>query len=258
MRLDVYLAENGFAKSRTRAQELINGGFVTVNGKAATKASLAIEAGDDVSVTGETHPFVSRGGMKLEGALSAFQIDVSGLTAVDIGASSGGFTDCLLRRGAKKVYAVDSGSDQLDPSLVADSRVINIEHFNARELSSEHLGELCDIAVCDLSFISQTYILPILPLTLKSGGIYVGLIKPQFECGPSAIGKHGIVTDKRHHKSAIDRVITCLKDNSLTPVKLAVSPIEGGDGNREFLIYAVYGEAKCEINEKTVNEVVAG
>lgn len=258
MRLDVYLAENGFAKSRTRAQELINGGYVFVNGKLASKPSYAVEANDNVSVTGEPHPFVSRGGLKLEGAIKAFGIDVSGFTAVDIGASSGGFTDCLLRHGAKKVYAVDSGSDQLDPKLAADPRVVNIEHFNARELSSRETGGLCDVAVCDLSFISQTYIIPRLPLVLKSGGIYVGLIKPQFECGPSALGKHGIVKDKKYHKLAIQRVTECLRENGLVPARLVLSPIEGGDGNREFIVYAVFGESSCEINEKTINEVVAG
>ncbi len=254
MRLDVYLSSNGLAKSRTRAAEMIDEALVSVNGKVQTKASFPVDEGDTVTVAGDVHPYVSRGGLKLQGALDAFEYDPAGKTAVDIGASTGGFTDCLLRRGAKHVYCIDSGSDQLDASLASDSRVTNIEHFNARELSEKTTGERCDVAVCDISFISETYIIPRLPLILKDGGVYIGLIKPQFECGASALGKGGIVKDKRQHKAAILRVLDCLKENNMTPIRLAVSPIEGGDGNREFLVMAVLGTGEG-ITETTVNEV---
>lgn len=243
MRLDVYLSENALAKSRSKARELIDAGLVTVGGLAVTKASYEVSDGDDVAVIGEVHPFVSRGGMKLDGALRDFGIDVRGMTAVDIGASSGGFTDCLLRRGAKKVYAVDSGTGQLDISLIADSRVVNIEKTNARSLDEAMLGERCDIAVADLSFISQTYIIPRLPLVLKDGGTYVGLVKPQFECGRDAIGKNGIVKEKKHHLAAIEKVVASLEENGLGTVGIVRSDITGGDGNREFLVYGVLGRS---------------
>jgi 23S rRNA (cytidine1920-2'-O)/16S rRNA (cytidine1409-2'-O)-methyltransferase len=174
--------------------------------------------------------------MKLDGALSAFHIDVTGMICADIGASTGGFTDCLLKRGASHVYAVDSGAGQLDPTLCADSRVTNIEHFNARNLTLDTFGRLCDIAVADLSFISQTYILQNVRDILRPGGMYVGLIKPQFECGRSALDRHGIVKSRTHHKAAITRVLDCAVLCGLVPRAVIPSPITGGDGNREFLI----------------------
>ena len=169
MRLDTYLVTAALAQSRTRAKELICQGFVTVEGKVISKPSFEVTDGTDVQITGQIHPFVGRGGMKLDGALTAFHIEVEGKICADIGASTGGFTDCLLRRGAAHVYAVDSGVDQLDPTLREDSRVTNIEHFNARNLTPETLGCLCDLAVADLSFISQTYILPNVRDVLRTG-----------------------------------------------------------------------------------------
>lgn len=248
MRLDTYLTEKGLAPSRTRAKELITNGFVTVDGKVVDKPAynVAEDAAPDVCVTGQLHPFVGRGGVKLEGALSAFRIDVTGMICADIGASTGGFTDCLLRRGAAHVFAVDSGAGQLDPALCADSRVTNIEHFNARNLSVDTLGQLCDIAVADLSFISQTYILPNVRDILRPGGLYVGLIKPQFECGRNALDRHGIVKSRAHHKAAITRVLDCAVLCGLSPRAVIPSPIEGGDGNREFLMWCVKAEGKDE------------
>lgn len=236
MRLDAHLAACGLARSRTHAQRLIEGGFVTVNGKTVSKASFSVSEGAQVLVTGEPYPFVGRGGLKLEGALTGFGVDVCGMTAVDVGASTGGFTDCLLRHGAEKVFAVDSGSGQLAESLRADPRVVNIERFNARELSPAVLGALCDIAVADLSFISQTYVHANVASVLLPGGIYIGLIKPQFECGPDAPDHRGIVRDPAMHAAAIRRVAVSASENGLRPERLAVSPILGGDGNREFLI----------------------
>ena len=245
MRLDTYLVERGMVPSRTRAKELITNGFVTVDGKTVNKPAydVAEDISPDVCVTGQIHPFVGRGGMKLDGALTAFHIDVTGMICADIGASTGGFTDCLLRRGAAHVYAVDSGVGQLDPSLCGDSRVTNIEHFNARNLTPDTFGRLCDIAVADLSFISQTYILPNVRDILRPGGIYVGLIKPQFECGRSALDRHGIVKSRAHHKAAITRVLDSAILCGLVPQAVIPSPITGGDGNREFLMWCVKAEA---------------
>lgn len=255
MRLDVYLTENGLSKSRNKSRELIEAGLVRVGGVTVTKPSLNVSDTDRVEVVGEVYPFVGRGGIKLDGALSKFGIDVKGMTAVDIGASSGGFTDCLLKRGAMKVYAVDSGADQLDETLKNDVRVVNIEHCNARNLDIATLGEFCDIAVADLSFISSTYIIPRLPLVLKDTGIYVGLIKPQFECGREAIGKNGIVRNTRYHRAAIMRVIESLESNGFGVLGVVRSDITGGDGNKEFLVHAVLGRTSC-VTEKEIADIV--
>ena len=236
MRLDVFLFENGLAKSRSYAKSLIENGNVTVNGKIQKKPSLDVTDTDMVKVTAELYEYVSRGGVKLEGALQSFQVDVSGMVCVDIGASSGGFTDCLLQNGASRVYAIDSGSGQLAESLRKDSRVVNIENFNARNLCGDDLPELCDIAVTDVSFISQTLIIPAAVSVLDENGIYISLIKPQFECGRAGLGKGGIVKSKKVIFEAVKKVISCAADNGLYCKGLIRSPIKGGDGNTEFLM----------------------
>lgn len=239
MRLDVYLHTSGLAKSRNRASELIAGGFVTVDGKNITKASYQVEDTQKVVVTGAEHSFVGRGGMKLESALKYFRLDVTDLICADIGASTGGFTDCLLRHGAKHVYAVDSGHNQLDAALRMDERVTNIENCNARYLSRDVIPEPCSCAVADLSFISQTLVIPAVCDILTPNGLYVALIKPQFECGRDAVGKGGIVKNKKQHVAAIRRVLSCATENGLAPQMVMKSPIQGGDGNREFLFFAI-------------------
>lgn len=255
MRLDLYLAENGIAQSRTFAKTLITGGYVTVDAKPVTKASFDVTEGMAVEVTGVPYSFASRGGVKLEAALDFFNIDTTNAVCVDIGASSGGFTDCLLSRGASKVYAVDSGTDQLAQKLRADGRVVNIEGFNARALDADVLGEHVDIAVCDVSFISQTLILPAVKKVLKPNGIYVGLIKPQFECGREGLGKGGIVRDKKVVCSAVTRVIRCAAALELGVVGLIPSPIYGGDGNREFLMLCSMG-CLSTVSDDEINKVV--
>lgn len=255
MRLDVYLYSAGLAKSRSRAAELISGGFVTVGGKTVTKASFQVEESDAVAVTGEEHSFVGRGGMKLDAALEKFGLDVSGLICADIGASTGGFTDCLLRRGASHVYAIDSGHDQLDESLKSDARVTNIENCNARYLNREIIPEPCGCAVADLSFISQTLVIPAVKEILGENGIYVALIKPQFECGREAVGKGGIVKDIKQHVIAIRRVLACANENGLAPQKVMKSPIQGGDGNTEFLFCAVLGGIN-QVDENDIAQAV--
>lgn len=244
MRLDIYLFRNGLAKSRTRAGELISGEFVQVNGSIVKKASYDVSDEDEIVLLGEEHSFVGRGGMKLEEALKRFDIDVKDMICADIGASTGGFTDCLLKRGAAKVYAVDSGHGQLEESLREDERVINLEGINARFLSEEIIPEKCGIAVIDLSFISQTLVLPAVKNILSENAIVITLIKPQFECGRSALNKNGIVRDKKMHVSAIRTVIASATENGLMPKGLIKSPVKGGDGNTEFLLLAGnYGTA---------------
>lgn len=255
MRIDAYLAEKGLAKSRSFAKTLLCDGYVTVNGREVRKPSFEVTDSDDVCVTGKPYSYVSRGGLKLEGALEAFKVDVSGAVCVDIGASSGGFTDCLLKRGAVRVFAVDSGSDQLDPSLRCDERVVNIENFNARSLTAEDLREKCDIAVTDVSFISQTLIIPAVVNVLKDDGVFVSLIKPQFECGREGLGKGGIVKSRTVMADAVNKVIDCANKNGLSCIGLIRSPIQGGDGNTEFLMYC-RRNTEPSVDRKTVKEVV--
>lgn len=236
MRADLYLYKSGYTRSRQKAQELIEAGAVTVDGREITKSSLDIDETTEHSVKIiETCPYVGRGGMKLEEALRAFSVSPKGKTAADIGASTGGFTDCLLRHGAKKVYAIDAGYGQLVQSLKLDERVVSIEHFNARNLTLETIGEQCDLVVMDVSFISQTYILPGVAAILKTGGRFISLIKPQFEAGKSAIGKNGIVRNEAYRFLAVKRILHTAESLGLSCIGLIRSPIKGGDGNIEYL-----------------------
>lgn len=255
MRLDVYLAENGYAESRERAKRLIEAGAVLVDGKMACKASQAVSVEPTISVREER--FVSRGGEKLEAALRVFEIDVQGKTALDIGASTGGFTDCLLQHGAAHVVAVDAGTGQLHPRLAADARVRNIEKYNARELSVADVG-VAELVVMDVSFISQTYILPRVPAVLRDGGTLITLIKPQFEAGRAALNRKGLVRNPRDRVRAVRRVLLSAAEEGLCCVGLAPSPIRGGDGNEEYLACFRAGK-DCILNlefpvEKTVLE----
>lgn len=237
MRADVFLTLHGFTKSRTKAASLISEGKVFCGEKLVRKVSeeLSYEHLSVIRITCEDR-FVSRGGEKLDAALRAFSVDVTGFVVADIGASTGGFTDCLLQKGAAFVYAVDAGSGQLDASLASDTRVLNIEKCNARYSMKKMIPEEIDLAVSDVSFISQTLIVPNVPELLKQGGKYIALIKPQFECGPSALNKKGIVKDKKMHQYAIRKVVDAMLINGLSPLMLTSSPITGGDGNKEFLL----------------------
>ena len=262
MRADVFLATYGHAKSREAAKKIIEAGRVSIDGKSVTKPSFDLDDGAEhtVAVT-ESDEFVSRGGLKLEGALDAFGIDVGGWRAVDIGASTGGFTHCLLRRGASLVYAVDSGHGQLDVSLLKDARVINIEGFNARGLCSGDRGILpCDLdgAVMDVSFISQTYILPGIAGLLKDGGVLVSLIKPQFEAGRGAVGKGGIVKSPADRHFAVKRVLNCARDSGFGFAGLTTSPITGGDGNVEYLAAFRLGDGGEYPDDKYIQKIITG
>lgn len=240
MRVDVYLAAAGHTASRKKAQDLIDAGAVTIDGVLVKKSSAPIneEVPHEVVIE-QVFQYVSRGGMKLEAALDAFSVNVNRKKAVDVGASTGGFTDCLLQRGAKKVYAIDSGIGQLHESLRADSRVKCIEQFNARNLDQKITGGACDIAVTDVSFISQTYLIPQIASVLKDNGEFVSLIKPQFEAGKNALGKNGVVHSGAYRFLAVKRVLECAMANGLDCLGVIPSPIEGGDGNKEYLAYFI-------------------
>lgn len=236
MRIDVYITKNNLSESRTQARVLIEKGAVTVNGKVQTKQSFDVSEGDEVVVDNSAVcRYVSRGGLKLEGALDRFGVSPEGLVCVDIGASTGGFTDCLLQRGAKKVYAVDSGTAQLKDKLKNDERVTSIENKNARYLSVTDLGQVCSIAVMDVSFISQTKLYPAISEVLCDGGILISLIKPQFEAGRSAIGKGGIVSDVKTRQKAVSDVVETAAGYGFVCRGVIESPIRGGDGNVEYL-----------------------
>ncbi len=256
MRLDSYLAEKGFTKSRTKAAELISCGKVTVDGKVVTKPSFDIKENSSLDVTvNDDSPFVGRGGIKLEGAIEAFGISAEGKICADIGASTGGFTDCLLSHGAARVYAVDSGHGQLEKKLADDSRVVNLEGCNARYLDESVISEKCALAVCDLSFVSQTLVIPTLKKILSEGGELVTLVKPQFECGREALGKNGVVKDKKQHILALRKVVSCLRENGFAAVGLIKSPIKGGEGNMEFLIHARLGNGTEDcVDDKKIKE----
>ena len=235
-RLDQLLVDRGLAESREKAQALILAGWVLVDGQKADKAGRSIAADSRIEVI-ERSPFVSRGGFKLQAALDQFCIDVRDKVCVDIGASTGGFTDCLLQRGARRIYAIDVGKGQLDWKIRNDSRVLVRESVNARYLRPEDLPEKIDLAVCDVSFISATMILPPMSTVLREGGEMVILVKPQFEVGRGQVGKGGIVREPKLHQAACDRVVQAAQALGFT-TRLMESPIPGAEGNKEFLLHA--------------------
>lgn len=241
-RLDVALVTRGLAMSRERAQALILANQVTVNGKPSTKAGTPVDDDDEVQLKAPDHPWVSRGGLKLARALEVFHVDVTGLTALDIGASTGGFTDVLLHHGATRVVALDVGHNQIDWKLRTDPRVTVIEGANARYLNDPGLSplpadaQIFGIITIDVSFISLAHILPVVPAHLAPGGRVIALVKPQFEAGRDDVGKGGIVRDPEVHARVIDAVTRTAAEVGLQRVGLAPSPIEGAEGNREFLM----------------------
>ena len=249
MRLDVYLQSTGAARSRTRAREYIESGFVTVNGLPAKKASEDVSESDDIRVDIPTGEYVGRGAKKLECALDSFGVDPQGLRCIDIGASTGGFTEVLLRRGAVYVCAVDSGHGQLDPSLVGDRRVRNAEGINARYMTSAEVGEGYSLAVMDVSFISQTYIHPALFSLLSEEGVLVALVKPQFELDARSVGK-GVVTKPENRYKALVRVYESVLIYGFYVSDVILSPIKGGDGNTEYLYLVRRGEEDPSVREK--------
>lgn len=235
MRIDVALTKRGLAASREKAQSLISAGLVILNGNICKKPSMKVKETDELIVCGSDIPYVSRGGLKLEKALKVFGIDVNSKVAMDIGASTGGFTDVLLQNGARKVFAIDVGFGQLDPKIANDSRVVSMEHTNARALSSDMFDEHPEIAVMDVSFISIQLILPAAFEVLGNTGRMISLVKPQFEAGRSNIGKGGIVSKKSVHEEVLNALINFVPKYGWAVRALDYSPISGGDGNIEFL-----------------------
>lgn len=238
MRADLYIFTFGFAKSRQNAKVLIENGSVLVDGNKISKPSYDIDENTEHKIEIINKPlFVSRGGEKLDFALEKFNIDVKDLRCIDIGASTGGFTDCLLQRGAESIYAVDSGHSQLDPQINANEKVVSIEKYNAKFMQSEDFPHKFNIAVMDVSFISQTLIHKGIHSVLEENGILVSLIKPQFECGKSALNSHGIVKKPTYHVQALCKVIDNALISGFSCIDVVKSPIEGGSGNIEFLAY---------------------
>lgn len=252
MRLDVYLTQMGYTDSRERAKRLISAGAVSLDGRVVDKPAFDVIGDPEVAVIEEE--FVGRGGEKLKAALAYFSLDVQSARALDIGASTGGFTQCLLKNGASSVVALDAGCGQLHPSLRNDERVTNIEKYNARDLRECDVGRF-DLVVMDVSFISATYILPHFPEVMLPNARAVTLIKPQFEVGRAALNKKGLVKSQKDHIFAVSRVLSAAKAAGLVPIGLAPSPIKGGDGNMEYLAcFALTGESP--ITDASVTRVV--
>lgn len=244
-RLDQTLVEKGFFLSRAQAQAAIMAGLVYLNGQKSDKAGQLVRPEDQLEVKGKEHPYVGRGGLKLAKALDKFTVDPAGRIALDIGASTGGFTDCLLQRGAKKVYAVDVGYGQLAWKLRQDERVVVVERTNARHLTRDKLyngKDKADLAVIDVSFISLAKILPAVYDLLQTKAEVLALIKPQFEADRDQVGKGGIVRDQKVREAVIVKVKQAAVELGFSVAGLTDSPIAGADGNKEFLIYLRKGQ----------------
>lgn len=235
-RLDKLMVERGLCPSREKAQALIMAGQVVVGDHAVHKAGQQVTSDADIRIKGEQLPYVSRGGLKLRRALDEFGVDPVGLVCLDVGASTGGFTDCLLQAGASKVFAVDVGYGQLAWKLQQDPRVVSMEKTNIRTLSPEKLDEVPELAVIDASFISLSKVLPATIELVRPGGLIIALIKPQFEVGRGEVGKGGIVRDPAAHEKVIAAVRHSSEELGLAVRGVCDSPITGADGNREFLI----------------------
>ena len=245
-RLDLLLVSRGLAPTREKAQAMILAGLVEVNGRRAEKAGASTDSEAPIQVSGPLHPYVSRGGVKLAAALDAFGIDPSGLVCLDVGASTGGFTDCLIQRGARRVFAVDVGRGQLDAKLRNDSRIIVVEGVNARRLSREHVAEPIDLAVMDLSFISSRLVMPAVRRLLAPDARVVVLVKPQFEAGRNEVPRGGIVRSEEVQRRVVEEIARFGIELSLEVVGQIPSPILGARGNREFLLAFRHREPRSD------------
>ncbi|MBQ2791750.1 MAG: TlyA family RNA methyltransferase [Oscillospiraceae bacterium] len=258
-RLDLRLVQLGLVTGRDKAKAVIMAGTVYVNGQKADKAGFEVSEEDKIELRGETLRYVSRGGLKLEKAMESFPITIDGTVCMDIGASTGGFTDCMLQNGAKKVYAIDVGYGQLAWKLRTDDRVINLERTNFRHVTNEQVPDPVDFASVDVSFISLTLILPpALPL-LAEGGQMVCLIKPQFEAGKGLVGKKGVVKDPQIHKDVIVKVVDFAHQNGFSVLGLTYSPVKGPEGNIEYLVHLQKsGEPVCNVDREMIDSIVDG
>ncbi len=258
-RLDVELVDRGLVQSRERAKVVIMEGLVYVNGQKSDKAGTPVKEDDRIEVRGETLRYVSRGGKKLEKAMQVFPIVLEGCTCMDIGASTGGFTDCMLQNGAVKVYAVDVGYGQLAWSLRTDERVVNLERTNIRYITEEQVPQPVDFISVDVSFISLTLVLPVAHRLLKDGAQMVCLVKPQFEAGKDKVGKKGVVRDPQIHREVIRKVIDCAAELGFWVRGLDFSPIKGPEGNIEYLLFLQKPQQEALPPEETVaEEQIAG
>lgn len=261
-RLDVRLVQEGFSPSREKARATIMAGLVFIENERYDKPGVKVDLDLPITVKGQVHPYVSRGGLKLEKAIKAFSLDFSNAVVMDIGASTGGFTDCALQNGARLVYAIDVGYGQLDWSLRNNEQVVVMERTNFRHLKAEEWqGESIDFATIDVSFISLRIILPVLKDFLKPGGGVVALVKPQFEAGRTQVGKHGVVRDPAVHQQVVESIAGYSTTLGYAIEGLSFSPITGGEGNIEFLLYlqwrnepAGYSEEFAETIKNIVKE----
>ncbi len=252
-RLDVILVNKGLAESREKAKRTIMAGLVTVDGRVEDKPGSTFDPDSEIEVKGRECPYVSRGGLKLEKAIVEWGVDCSKKVCMDMGASTGGFTDCMLQHGASKVYAIDVGYGQLDYRLRTDERVINMEKTNIRYLDTSLIKEPIDLISIDVSFISLSHMFPVADQVLSNDGQVVCLVKPQFEAGRDQVGKGGIVRDASVHKEVINNVIGYAAENGLFPHELSHSPIKGTKGNIEYIL--LLSRKKCD-NNIDVSEVV--
>jgi 23S rRNA (cytidine1920-2'-O)/16S rRNA (cytidine1409-2'-O)-methyltransferase len=248
-RIDIHLVAQGYFDSREKARRAIMAGVVNVNGLRIDKPGTTISVGSQIHIASNPNPYVSRGGLKLHKALTVFELNVAGMTAIDIGASTGGFTDCLLKHGASKVYAVDVGYGQLDWNLRNDPRVVNLERTNIRYLDPSLLSDKVDIATIDTSFISVTKFISKLHEIAKDDALVVTLIKPQFEAGREHVGKKGVVRDPKIHRDVIRHVLTTFTSSDFLLTGLTYSPITGPEGNIEFLAVLKLGGSDSAASE---------
>ena len=236
-RLDILLTEKNFFDSRARAQAMIMAGKILVDGRKIDKSGTLVACDAEIRVLGEEMPFVSRGGLKLQKALDVFRINMSGKIAADVGASTGGFTDCMLQHGAAKVYAIDVGYGQLAWKLRSNVRVVNMERTNIRNVTREDFSDELDFASIDVAFISLEKVLPVVFDVLKPSGEVVALIKPQFEAGRENVGKHGVVRDKKIHAEVVERILNFAASIGFGVEGLTFSPVKGPEGNIEYLAH---------------------
>ena len=259
-RLDVIIFEKGLSKSRSNSKDLIKNGLVSVNGKVCQKPSFVVSNEDEIKVSESANLFVGRGGLKLSKAIDEFSVNLKNTVCLDIGASTGGFTDCMLKNGAKKVYAVDVGEGQLDKSLCIDERVINLEKTNIKDIPAGYFSDYIDFISIDVSFISLKQVLPKARELISDNGEIIALIKPQFEAGKKNLNKNGVVKDIKTHKAVLNDIVS-FSENYFSVCGLTFSPIARKDGNIEYLIYLKKGENSLvkdisDIVDKAFKEVI--
>lgn len=255
-RLDVALFERGFVDSREKGKAMIMAGLVYLNGKKETKAGAAVKSEDCIELRGEKMPYVSRGGYKLAKAIDEFNLKLDNCICMDIGASTGGFTDCMLINGAKKVYSIDVGYGQLAWKLRNDERVVNMERTNFRHVTKNEISDEIDFASVDVSFISLKHIIPVMHTLLKENGRAVCLIKPQFEAGKEKVGKKGVVRELSTHIEVVEMIYNFVLENGFSVLNLDFSPIKGPQGNIEYLIFIEKNNECVSFLQKTIEKIV--